>query len=106
MDYLNIRKEILDQKNKIESNAASLKKLTDNLPGGIFQLKMNPEGELKFEFLSKGIQELHPNIDLSEWKKTPNVMESVIHPDDLPTVLDSFEESKKTIPCGIMNTAR
>jgi len=96
MDYLNARKVLLDQKTLIEKNAERLKKLTDNVPGGIFQLRMTTDYELQFEFLSKGIQELHPEIDIEQWLKSAKVGFSVVHPEDIEEfqtkLMESYED--------------
>ncbi|EPR66502.1 GAF domain protein [Cyclobacterium qasimii M12-11B] len=93
MDYLNTRKLLLEQNSKIETNISELKKLTDNVPGGIFQLKMDPNGELNFEFLSSGMKALHPTINFEEWAKSPELGFSLIHPDDIGPFQKSLSDS-------------
>ncbi|MBC5864489.1 hypothetical protein L1S34_03795 [Flavobacterium sp. K77] len=94
MDCLNLRKVLLDQKNEIQTNAERLKKLTDSVPDGIFQLKMNPEGALIFEFISEGMIELHPSVTMQQWLDTPEIGFTLICPDDLDDfkikLMDSF----------------
>lgn len=97
MDFLNVRKIVQNQNLKIESNAEKLKKLTDNIPGGIFQLKMTPKGEMKFEFLSQGMQRLHPSINLAEWKENPEIGYDLIHPEDLPSFIESLNQSYENL---------
>lgn len=99
MDYLNIRKIIQNQENKIEFDAERLKRLTDNVPLAIFQLVMNPDGNMKFEFLSEGIQRLYPNIDLdkTEWEKDPALRLSLIHPEDRQSFIESRQESYENL---------
>lgn len=60
MDYLNTRKTLLEQKKFIDTNAERLKKLTDNIPGGIIQLRISNGMELITEFISEGILKLYP----------------------------------------------
>jgi hypothetical protein len=93
MDYLNVRKILIEQKDEIETNVIRLKKLTDNVPGGIFQLKMFPDGRLNFDFLSKGIKELHPTIEVEQWMASPEIGFSIIHPDDLNRFKEQLRES-------------
>jgi len=97
MDYLNTRKLLLEQNSKIETNISELKKLTDNVPGGIFQLKMDPNGRLNFEFLSSGMKELHPSINFEEWLKFPDLAFSLIHPDDIDAFHNSLMKSLKGV---------
>ena len=74
-----------------------LKKLTDNVPGGIFQLKMDPNGRLNFEFLSSGMKELHPSISFEEWHKFSDLAFSLIHPDDIDAFHNSLMKSLKGV---------
>ncbi len=67
------------------------------MPGGIFQMKINPEGVLSFEFLSKGMIKIHLDIDLEEWKKNPKIGFNVIHPDDIEAFKDSLMQSYKNL---------
>jgi hypothetical protein len=97
MDYMNTRKILLEQKDKIETNAAKLKKLTDNVPGGIFQLKMTPDGTMNFEFLSSGIKDIYPSIGLDQWKSSPEIIFSVIHPEDLQQFQEMLNNSIRNI---------
>ncbi len=95
MDYLNSRKLILLQNNNIELNALKLKKLTDLAPCIIYQLQIAKNGEMKFDFLSKGVNSSLPNFDSELIKKSPKLIFDFIHPDDLPYVKQSIKESSK-----------
>jgi hypothetical protein len=93
MDFLNARKLILMQKNRIEFDAAKLLKLTDHVPGMIYQFEMTKEGKLSFSFVSKGISELHPGLDPEMVMANPELGFDFIHPDDLPMIKQSIFES-------------
>ncbi|WP_154856748.1 GAF domain-containing protein [Cyclobacterium xiamenense] len=97
MDFLNTRKKMLQQRSKIALSAEKLKKITDNIPGGIFQLIRKPSGKKKFEFISEGIQRLYPSIDPEEWLKDPNAGYRVIHPDDVRSFKESHEKSYESL---------
>lgn len=93
MDYLDSRKLILLQNSNIELNALKLKKLTDLAPCIIYQLQIAENGEMKFDFLSKGINSALPNFDSELIKESPKLIFDFIHPDDLPYVKQSIKES-------------
>ncbi|MBF6642249.1 GAF domain-containing protein [Flavobacterium sp. J49] len=97
MDYLNARKLILLQKDNLELSALRLKKLTDEAPCVIFQLHRNKEGDLSFDFLSKGIKVLHPDLKVSALKKRPKLLFDIISPEDLPFVKESLDNSYKNL---------
>lgn len=83
MVCLNSRKLLLEQKDEMKTLAARLKKLTDSVPDGIFQLKMTAEGALKFEFISEGMIELHPSVTMQQWLDRPEIGFTLICPEDL-----------------------
>ncbi len=95
MDYLNTRKVVLAQKDKIETDTNKLKKITDNVPGGIFQLKATMEGELFFEFLSSGIKEIISDVDFAESKTSLDAFFNQIHSDDLQSFKENLNNSIK-----------
>jgi hypothetical protein len=95
MNFLDNRKTLIQQERAMERKSKSLIKLTNNIPAGIFQLRMSPDGKLKFIFLSQGMKEIHPSIDLDEWIKDPTVGYTIIHPEDLSEFIQSLEESYK-----------
>lgn len=96
MQFMTTRKLLLNQRNEINTNALRLKKLTDNVPGGIFQLKMAIDGSLSFEFISKGMLKLHPSVTMEQWMENPEIGFSLIHPNDLDDfkikLMESFEK--------------
>lgn len=93
MDYLNARKLMLLQKENIEYNAAQLKNMTDQAPGFVYQFEMTADKNISFDFVSKGISIIHPALTPEKVKEDPDVVFSVIHPDDLPSVMSGIEES-------------
>lgn len=93
MDFLNARKLILLQKDNLELSAIKLKKLTDEAPCVLFQLLRDKEGHMHFDFLSKGITKLHPDLKPTILKKSPVQLFDSIHPDDLPFVQESLTNS-------------
>ncbi len=76
LDYLNTRKLLIKQSNAIETSATKLKKLTNNVPGGIFQLKMTIAGKMTFEFISSGMKALHPRLT---WRSGKDLRRLVSH---------------------------
>jgi PAS domain-containing protein len=82
MDYFDMRKLLIEQKDEIESNAIKLKKLTDNVPLWVFQSRMSNDGRMNFEFVSKGTEELFPLKNFDE-SNSYGIRFDMIHPDDL-----------------------
>lgn len=93
MKFINARKLIILQKESIETNIQKLNKLTDQAPGVIFQLEMNPQGQLSFPFISKGISKLHPHLNQEAIKKDPRLAFSIIHPDDQNPIRESLKKA-------------
>ncbi|MFM6982565.1 MAG: GAF domain-containing protein [Chitinophagaceae bacterium] len=97
MKFINARKLIILQKENIETNLQKLNKLTDQAPGVIFQLEMNPQGQLSFPFISKGISKLHPHLNQEAIKKDPRLAFSIIHPEDQNDIRESLKNAMLSI---------
>ncbi|WP_066835290.1 GAF domain-containing protein [Rufibacter ruber] len=93
IDYLEIRKLVVAQGTAIGSNAERLKKLTDCVPGAIYQFEMNPQGKFSFPFISKGVQDIHPSLSPEKLMAHPDLIFTVIHPEDITFVRQSIHET-------------
>lgn len=93
MNFLNARKLILAQKEVMEFSADKLRKLTDQSPSVIYQCELSKEGVMKFDFISKGISNLHPILNADVVKGNPEIIFKVIHVEDIPHVKKSIQES-------------
>lgn len=93
MDYLEMRKILLSQNDKIALSATRLKKLSDQAPGAIYQMEMTPKGKLYFSFVSEGLADIHPHLDPEVLRYNPEKALDIIHPEDLPAVKDSIKTS-------------
>ncbi|MCL6219504.1 GAF domain-containing protein [Zunongwangia pacifica] len=90
-NYLNTRKALLDQQKNIELNATRLKQILDNTPGVIFQLRIQKDFEISFDFISKGIKEIHPDLTYENMKANPISFLNYIHSEDV----DGFRKSMR-----------
>lgn len=93
MHYLDARKLIMLQGERIEENAGKLRCITDHAPGVIYQLTMSKRGVMKFDFVSQGIAKLHPSLQSDSVKENPEHILELVHPDDVQTFRKSIEES-------------
>ncbi|WKN46300.1 GAF domain-containing protein [Tunicatimonas pelagia] len=93
MDHIELQKTILNQHSTIKLNTQRLIKITENIPLGIFELRVNSEGNMNFVFLSKGMKRLHPHLELDEWLKDPTIGFSLMHPDDIEPLKLSLQNS-------------
>jgi len=95
LSFRNISEQINLEK-KVEAGSNFLMNLTDQVPGGLYQMVLNSEGQMNFSFLSKGInsvlglspQKIHDFTDISS-------AISKVHPEDLPQVIMSSVASAR-----------
>ncbi|SNS67761.1 hypothetical protein SAMN06295967_1165 [Belliella buryatensis] len=97
MDYLETRKVMHLQNKEIEYSAERLKRLTDLAPGAIFKLSLNIEGELKFIFMSEGIQRLIPELCPEKLKNDPRILLDFIYGEDRDYVYNLFKYSSQSL---------
>jgi len=93
INYLNTRKLILEQKENIETNLTKIKKLTNQAPGVIYQLRMTEQGQMNFDFISEGISRLHPTLNPKQLRKNAEIAFEVVHQDDLSLLTESLQTS-------------
>ncbi|MCR9133247.1 MAG: PAS domain-containing protein [bacterium] len=87
--------DITDQKIKdraIYESQRMLDRLTNQVPGMVYIYELLPDGTDRFEYLSKGIESLF-GIDKEEALKNTQLIWNQIHPDDVPKLSDSIQES-------------
>ena len=93
MNYLDLRKLLMQQSKKIDSNAERLKKLTDLAPATIYQLETNPNGKMTFTFISKGLGKIYKAGDTGQLDDNPEITFDSVHPDDLIAVKKSLKNA-------------
>ena len=88
--------ERVNLEKKVEASSDFLMNLTEQVPGGLYQLVLDSEGQMNFSFLSKGIsavlglspEDIHQFTDIS-------AAISKVHPQDLPLVIMSSVASAR-----------
>jgi PAS domain S-box-containing protein len=72
-------------------------KLTENVDTVVYQFEISPDGKMTFPFISKSIRKIVPHINIELLKEDASEAFSNVHPDDLPSLLISIEESRKNL---------
>ncbi|MEW8966931.1 HD domain-containing phosphohydrolase [Exiguobacterium alkaliphilum] len=73
-----------------------LTKLSDQVPGAIYQFERRPDGSFSFPFFSRGFEEL-TGVLAEDVRKDASIVFSKIHPDDYPHVMASIEASYRDL---------
>jgi PAS domain S-box-containing protein len=95
LSFRNISEKIKLEKT-LEESSDFLMNLTEQVPGGLYQMVLNSEGQMNFSFLSKGINTVLglSQEDILEFKDI-SVAISKVHPQDLPQVIMSSVASAR-----------
>lgn len=93
MQYLNMRKTMIQQGKMIEHSAEKLKKLTDLAPGILFQLEARSDQKIEPVFVSRGIQNIHPQLTVELFIANPSKFLDFVHEDDRQRLLESIKTS-------------
>ena len=81
MNHFNSRKILIEQQSKIDYDANYLREITDHAPGVLFQFKLSRD-QFKFQFVSKGIMNLHQDIKPCLILEEPEEFLKFVHPGD------------------------
>lgn len=93
MDHLNIRKKFSLQDQEIASYTQEILELTDELPGVIYQFRMSKEGEMSFDFFSKGVRKMFPGVNFEKIRENALLLTEAFHPEDVPGLLEGIKTS-------------
>jgi PAS domain S-box-containing protein len=87
-----LEQEVRDRTQKLQATQARLQRLADNLPGLIFQFRMETDGNPSFPYVSEGSRDLY-GLD------PENFIQSfyLVHPTDLPGLQETIEISRGSL---------
>lgn len=68
--------------------------IAENLPGGLFQYTLKPDGTDEVEFISSGCEAIW-EVGPKDVRLDPSVLWEMVHPDDLAALKKSVETSAK-----------
>lgn len=82
---------------KLEESYRLLKQLTTNLPGAVYQLEMDQDGQMFCPFVSEGIRDLYPDMDLPDSECLNDLLNVLIDSQDFQRVRRAILRSAKTM---------
>lgn len=97
MDRMNIRKRFSIRDQETSSYIKEILELTDELPGVIYQFRMNSEGKMSFDFFSKGVIQMFPGINPEEIIENALLITENIYEEDVPMLLESIQASFESL---------
>lgn len=81
---------------KLKEGSDLLVKLTNEVPGMLYQFKLHPDGGMSFPYSSEGINEIY-ELKPSQVKFDGTIVEKQIHPEDIDMVYKSIALSADTL---------
>ena len=73
-----------------------LTKIASQVPGVIYQYRLRPDGTSAFPYASEGIREIYA-VTPEEVARDASPVFRVLHPDDMPEVVRTIQESAQTL---------
>jgi PAS domain S-box-containing protein len=97
LSFKNISEKVSLEKT-LEANSDFLTNLTEQVPGGLYQMVLDQEGKMSFAFLSKGIGSVL-GLDSKEMESFTDISLAIsrVHPLDLPNVITSSVASARKL---------
>lgn len=77
---------------EVERIAHQLEEVSSSIPGAVYQFMMKPDGSYSFPYMSEGLKDL-TGSHYREILMDTNAAFNFIHPEDLPVVMQSIQES-------------
>lgn len=86
--------EKVKKERELDDVTSLLRKVSDNVPGALYQFSMTPDGSMTFPYISKGVALLLPGLTLEDVYADPMLAFGTIHRDDVQGFLQSVDESR------------
>lgn len=87
-------KVVLEQ--ELKNSYETLHKLVDNIPGAIYQYKLDSQGNASFPYANNGIKSIY-EVSPEDVLKNADLVFKILHPDDLQMIQDSIQMSAQTL---------
>ncbi len=99
LGYEGIDQDITYEKNlekELGKNYLKLHKLTENIPGAIYQYRLYPDGRMTFPYGSSGTQDIW-EVSADDLLNDALLGLNRVHPDDMKMTVAAIEDSAKTL---------
>ena len=80
----------------LQESQSRLEKLTNNVPGSIYELIQHPDGSISFEYVSSAVREIH-EVEPAQLLENPTLILAHMHPDDRAGYALAVEISSQTL---------
>jgi PAS domain S-box-containing protein len=81
---------------ELQANQQRLERITDSVPGMVYQFRRDRSGNYSISYLSKGAIDIY-EVTITDVYEDPNCIMGLTIPEDLDMVLASIEESARTL---------
>nr|WP_241264329.1 diguanylate cyclase [Bowmanella dokdonensis] len=88
--------EQLQTRLELDKTYNFLNRISEQIPGAIYQFRMDAQGHASFPFANGAIEKLL-GVTVEKLRETAQPCFANIHPDDLPGFLESIEESRQNL---------
>lgn len=95
-DLIKREEQLQRARDKATENEQRLRRVTDNLPGSVFQRVMHPDGTLTYPFANQGLSDIMP-FDPDDIEGGSKRLLEMVHPDDREMHREAIERSAETL---------
>ncbi|MBV2234015.1 MAG: EAL domain-containing protein [Sterolibacterium sp.] len=96
---IGVNQDITERKQlaiQLQESHDLLVKISDNVPGVIFQFRMAPDGSTSYPFISASVEGLY-GLSAAQIQADANAVTPFLHPEDADAVTSSFLNSAQTL---------
>ncbi len=87
---------VKERTTKLLETEFRLQQLTENVPGMIYEFRRDPDGTTSFPYISSGCRDVY-EIEPEQAQQNPQLLYEIVHPDDLPGLLESTISSSQSL---------
>jgi diguanylate cyclase (GGDEF)-like protein/PAS domain S-box-containing protein len=91
-----LRKLVDARASDLRKSYEQLYKLSEQVPGAIYQFKLSADGHFSFPYVSEGIRQIY-EVTPEQVRDDAGLVFAIIHPDDYEAIVASIQESARDI---------
>lgn len=91
-----LERRVEERTSALTESETRLQRLAANVPGMLYQYRLNPDGNVRFSYVSSGCRELF-EVEPEQIRRNPNILTNMIHRDDVVGFYQSMADCIPTL---------
>lgn len=94
--YASVERQVVERTHELSASHELLRKLSSQVPGAIYQFRLDQDGSTRFPYASEGIRDIF-ELDPDEVRDDGDAVFRYVHPEDVNRVWATIQQSAQSL---------